>query len=112
MWSSVVYSGTVPAGILAPETGTKEGMPIRVLPYGYVAHDDASNPAAPVEVRITVGADDAIQEIHATWGGASSWSYRLSFSHLGSTPAPTVPDNVESLCVLRGIPCPPPTPGG
>jgi hypothetical protein len=109
---SVVYSGNVPAEVLAPETGTKEGMPIRVLPYGYVAHDDASNPAAPVEMRITVGADDAIQEIHATWGGASSWSYRLSFSGLGSTPAPTVPDNVESVCVLRGIPCPPPTPGG
>jgi hypothetical protein len=65
-----------------------------------------------VEVRIIVGPDDAIQEIHATWGGASSRSYRLSFSGLGSTPAPTVPDNVESLCVLRGIPCPPPTPGG
>jgi hypothetical protein len=65
-----------------------------------------------VEVRIIVGPDDAIQEIHATWGGASSRTYRLSFSGLGSTPAPTVPDNVESLCVLRGIPCPPPTPGG
>ena len=109
---SVVYRGTVPAEVLAPETGTKEGVPIRVLPYGYVAHDDASNPAAPIEVRITVGADEAIQEIHATRGGASSWSYLLSFSGLGSTPAPTVPDNVESLCVLRGIPCPPPTPGG
>jgi hypothetical protein len=109
---AVVYSGTVLAQVLAPETGTKEGMPIRVLPYGYVAHDDASDPGAPVEVRITVGADEAIREIHATWGGASSWSYRLSFSGLGSTPAPTVPDNVESLCVLRGIPCPPPTPGG
>jgi DNA-directed RNA polymerase specialized sigma24 family protein len=109
---SVVYSGTVPAGDFAPETGTKEGVPIRVLPYGYVAQDDASNPAARIEVRITVGADKAIQEIRATWSGASSWSYRLSFSGLGSTPAPTVPDNVESLCVLRGIPCPPPTPGG
>ncbi|HZY27698.1 MAG TPA: hypothetical protein VFE49_05510 [Jiangellaceae bacterium] len=87
-------------------------MTIRVLPYGYVAHDDASNPAAPIEVRITMGADEAIQEIHATWGGASSWSYRLSFSGFGSTPAPTVPDNVESLCVLRGTPCPQPTPSG
>jgi hypothetical protein len=109
---SVVYRGTVPAGVLASETGTKGGMSIRVLPYGYVAHDDASNPAALVEMHITVGPDDAIREIHANWGGASSWSYRLSFSGLGSTPAPTVPDTVESLCVLRGIPCPPPTPGG
>ena len=83
-----------------------------MLPYGYVAHDDASNPAAPVEVRITVEADDAIQEIHATWGGASSWSNRLSFSGLGSTPAPTMPDNVESLYVVGGVPCPPLTSGG
>ena len=106
---SVVYSGTVPAGVLAPEIGTKEGTPIRVLPYGYVAHDDASNADTPLDVRITVGVDEAIQEIHATWGGASSWSYRLSFSDLGSTPAPTVPDNVRSLCAERGVPCPPST---
>jgi hypothetical protein len=109
---SVVYGGTVPARVLAPETGTKDGELIRVLPYGYVAHDDASRPDAPVEVRITVGADEAIQEILATWGGASSWSYRLNFSDLGSTPAPTVPDNVRSLCVDRGVPCPPSGAGG
>jgi hypothetical protein len=111
---SVVYRGTVPAGVLAPETGTKEGAPIRVLPYGYVAHDDAADPDSPVEVRITVRADDTIGEIHASWGGDSSWSFRLRFSDLGSTPAPTAPDNVRSLCVDRGIPCPPPpsAPGG
>jgi hypothetical protein len=107
---SVVYRGTVPASVLAPETGTKEGVPIRVLPYGYVAHDDADNPDAPIEVRITVRADDTIGEIHASWGGGSSWSYRLRFSDLGSTPAPTAPANARSLCVERGIPCPPPIP--
>jgi hypothetical protein len=112
---STVYQGTVPAGVLAPETGTKEGQSIRVLPYGYVAHDDAEDPAAPLAVRLTVRADGTIAEIHATWGGASSWSYRLSFSDLGSTPAPTAPDNPRRLCVERGIPCPPPVatrPGG
>ena len=100
----------VPAGIIAPEAGTKEGVPIRVLPYGYVAHDDAANPDTPVVVRITVGADGTIEELHATWGGASSWSYRLSFSDLGSTPAPIAPANPRRLCVERGIPCPPPIP--
>jgi hypothetical protein len=44
-----------------------------------------------------VRADETIEEIHATWDDASSWSYRLSFSDLGSTPAPTAPDNVRSL---------------
>jgi hypothetical protein len=107
---SVVYHGTVPAGVLAWETGTKEGEPIRVLPYGYVAHDDAADPNAPVEVSITVRADQTIEEIHATWGGASSWSYTLSFTDLGSTPAPAAPQNASRLCAERGIPCPPPVP--
>ena len=108
---AVVYRGTVPAGVLAPETGTKEGEPIRVLSYGYVAHDDAADPGTPVVVRITVGPDQTIREILATWGGASAWSYRLSYTDLGSTPAPTAPSNVRSLCSLRHVPCPPPAPG-
>jgi len=29
--------------------------------------------------------DGTIGEIHATWGGGSSWSYRLTYSDLGST---------------------------
>jgi len=111
---SIVYRGTVPAGVLARETATKEGAPIRVLPYGYVAHDDASNPDAPIDVRTTVRPDETIEEVHATWGGASSWSYRLSFSDLGSTPAPTAPGNPQPMCVEPGVPCPPPiaAPGG
>jgi hypothetical protein len=107
---ATVYQGTVPAGVLAPETGTKEGQQIRVLPYGYVAHDDAEDPAAPVAISITVRAEGTIAEIHASWGGASSWSYRLTISDLGSTPAPTAPENARQLCVVRGIPCPPPLP--
>jgi hypothetical protein len=108
---AVVYRGTVPAGVLAPETGTKEGAPIRVLPYGYIAHDDAADADTPVTVSITVGADQTIREIHATWGGGSAWSYRLTYSDLGSTPAPTAPSNVSSLCSIRHVPCPPPTSG-
>ena len=41
---STVYSGTVAAGLIARETGFKEGQPIRVLPFGYVAHDEAADP--------------------------------------------------------------------
>jgi hypothetical protein len=82
---STVYLGQVPAGALARETGVKEGEILRVLPYGYVAHDDASNPANLIDVAITVGADGTIGEILATWGGESTWSYRLTFSDLGST---------------------------
>jgi hypothetical protein len=88
---STVYAGRVAAGELARESGYKEGQPIRVFPFGYVAHDDAANPASPVNVAITVNRDGLIREILATWRGASAWTYRLSYSGLGSTPAPPAP---------------------
>ena len=94
---STVYRGMVPAGALARETGHKEGEELRVLPYGYVAHDDANNPATLIEISISVVPDGSIGEIHATWGGEATWSYRLTFSDLGSTPAPEKPENVQPL---------------
>ena len=44
---STVHTGTVAAGLIARETGFKEGEAIRVLPFGYVAHDEAADPEAP-----------------------------------------------------------------
>jgi hypothetical protein len=60
---STVYSGAVPAGLIARETGFKEGQPIRVFPFGYVAHDEAANPAALLDTSVTVGADGVVREI-------------------------------------------------
>jgi hypothetical protein len=95
---STVYSGTVAAGLIARETGFKEGQSIRVLPFGYVAHDEAANPAAPLQVSVTVGADGIVREIAVTWGaGASQWVYRVTYSGLGTTPAPTAPANARPL---------------
>ncbi len=94
---STIYQGHIPAGALARETGTKGGTEIRVLPYGYVAHDEASNPSSQVAITITVGPDSRIQEIAATWGGASNWTLRLTYFDLGSAPALSKPDNVEPL---------------
>lgn len=88
---STVYAGTIAAGELARESGYKGGQPIRVFPFGYVAHDDAADPASPVHITISVGRDGLIKEILATWGGESAWTYRLSYSGLGSTPAPHAP---------------------
>ena len=92
---STVYHGKVPAGALARESGVKEGETIRVLPYGNVAHDDASDPTSSIDISITVGPDGTIREIHATWGGGSAWSYRLIFSNLGTTGPLAKPNNVE-----------------
>jgi hypothetical protein len=94
---STVYQGKVPAGSLARETGVKDGENLRVLPFGNVAHDDAADPANLIDISIAVGADGTIDEIHATWGGGSSWSYRLSYRDLGSTAAIERPANVEEL---------------
>jgi hypothetical protein len=95
---ATVYSGAVAAGLIAREAGFKEGQSIRVLPFGYVAHDEAANPAAPLQAAVTVGADGIVREIAVTWGaGASQWVYRVSYSALGTTPAPTAPANPEPL---------------
>jgi hypothetical protein len=92
-----VYDGKVVAGALARETGVKDGESLRVLPYGYVAHDDASKPEALIDVSITVGSDGTIDEILASWGGEASWTYRLDFSDLGDTPPLEAPMEFRPL---------------
>jgi hypothetical protein len=95
---STVYSGTVAAGLVARESGFKEGRSIRVLPFGYVAHDEADNPAAPLQAAVTVGADGIVREITVTWGtSASAWRYTVAYSHLGATPAPVAPKARDPL---------------
>jgi hypothetical protein len=91
---STVYSGAVAAGLIARETGFKEGQAIRVLPFGYVAHEQAADPAARLEAAVTVGADDIVRRIAVTWPG---WTYTVAYSELGSTPAPTAPANARPL---------------
>jgi hypothetical protein len=91
---STVYSGTAAAGLIARETGFKEGQPIRVLPFGYVAHDEAADAAAPLDVAITVGADGIVRQITVTWGtSASAWAYTVAYSGLGTTAVPDAPAN-------------------
>jgi hypothetical protein len=95
---ATVYSGTVAAGLVARETGVKEGRPIRVLPFGYVAHDEAANAPSALDVDVTVAADGIVRQIAATWGtSASAWTYTVTYSDLGATPAPVVPANARPL---------------
>jgi hypothetical protein len=95
---STVYSGTVAAGLIARETGFKEGQPIRVLPFGYVAHDEAANPTNLLQVAVTVSAGGVVREIAVRWGtSASAWTYTVAYSRLGTTPAPIAPANARPL---------------
>jgi hypothetical protein len=95
---STVYSGAVAAGLIARETGFKEGQHIRVFPFGYVAHDEAADPDAPLQAAVTVGADGVVREINVTWGTeASAWRYTVAYGHLGATPAPVAPEGARPL---------------
>jgi hypothetical protein len=95
---SAVYTGTIAAALLARETGFKEGQHIRVLPFGYVAHDDAADPDSQLRTTVTTGANGVVREIAVRW---ASWSYTATYSGLGTTPAPVAPANAKSLEDLR-----------
>jgi hypothetical protein len=95
---SVFYSGTVAAALLARETGFKEGQHIRALPFGYVAHDEAADPDSQLQTTVTTGADGVVREIATRWG---TWRYTVTYSELGTTPAPIAPENAKSLEDLR-----------
>ena len=97
---STVYSGSVKAGLIASETGFKEGRAIRVFPFGYVAHDQAADPGALLDAAVTVGADGVVREVVVSWG---TWVYRVSYSELGTTAAPEAPANARSLLRERGL---------
>ena len=106
---STVYRGTVAAGLIARETGFKEGRAIRVFPFGYVAHDEAANPESQLDVAVTVSPEGVVREIAVTWGAsASSWVYTVAYSALGATAAPVVPPNAISLQEWRVSQLPPP----
>jgi hypothetical protein len=91
---TTVYRGRVPAGQIARETGFKEGQSIRVLPFGYVAHDEAADPGNLLDTAVTVGADGVVRQIAVTWG---TWTYTVTYSALGSTPAILAPANARPL---------------
>ena len=91
---ATVYSGSVAASLIARETGFKEGESLRVLPFGYVAHDEAANPEALLDVAVTVGADGIVREIAVNWG---TWTYSVDYSGLGTTPPLVAPANARDL---------------
>lgn len=93
---STVYTGTVAARLVAPESGFKEGEHIRVFPFGYVAHDEAADPDEPLEVSITVDAGGLIRELAVAWGGSgSAWTYTVTYSDLGATAPIVAPANAQ-----------------
>lgn len=97
---STVYSGAVAAGLIARESGSKEGQAIRVLPFGHVAHDQAADPASRLQTAVTVGPEGVVREIAVTWG---RWKYTVAYSRLGDTAVPQAPPNARDLLRERSI---------
>jgi hypothetical protein len=95
---STVYSGKVPAGLIATGSGFKAGQALRVFPFGYVAHDEAADPAALLDTAVTVGTGGVVKQIAVTWG---TWSYTVSYAGLGTTAAIVAPKNARSLLKER-----------
>jgi hypothetical protein len=81
-------------------TESKEGQAIRVFPFGYVAHDAAADPASLLDTAVTVGSDGVIRKIAVTWG---TWTYTVTYSDLGSTPALVAPADAKSMRELRRV---------
>ena len=65
-----------------------------MLPFGYVAHDAAADPASLLDTSITVGAEGVIRKLAVTWG---TWTYTVTYDGLGSTPAPAAPADAKQL---------------
>jgi hypothetical protein len=80
--------------------GFKEGHAIRVLPFGYVVHDEAADPAALLQAEITLDPDGIVRELAVSWG---TWRYTVAYSGLGATPAPRVPANARDLKAERRL---------
>lgn len=59
-----------------------------MFPFGYVAHDEAADPAAPLNVALTVGTGGVVRKIAVGWGtSASAWRYTVTYSNLVTTSA-------------------------
>jgi hypothetical protein len=97
---STVYSGAVPARLIARETGFKEGQAIRVLPFGSVAQGEAANPAALLDTAVTVGSDGIVRKLAVEWG---TWTYAIAYSKLGEGAAVRAPANAIPMKEWRRL---------
>ncbi len=68
-----------------------------MFPFGYVAHDEAADPSAPLDTAVTVGVDGAVREIALTWGRGAAWTYTVTYSSLGTAAALVAPANARPL---------------
>jgi hypothetical protein len=91
---STVYRGQVAAGSVARKTGFKGGEALRVLPFGYVAHGAAGDPAALLSATLVVGADGAVREISVAW---ETWRYTVTYRGLGTGAPLEAPENARPL---------------
>jgi hypothetical protein len=65
-----------------------------VLPFGFVAHDEADGPASRLDAAVTVGPEGVVREVALAWGTSR---YTVAYGRLGSTAALVAPANARPL---------------
>ena len=95
---STAYSGKVAAGLIARETGIKDGRAIRVLPFGNVANGRAADASALLDTTVTVAPDGVVRELAVSWG---TWTYAVAYSKLGAGQPVRAPANAVPMSEWR-----------
>ena len=89
---SVSYSATTTVAAIQSQDWGLAGLPEASQPSFKVL-----DTSTPVAITVTVGADGLIRELKLDWTGdlpgeAFAWSYKTTYSQLGTAPAITAPD--------------------
>ena len=89
---SVSYSATTTVAAIQSQDWSLSGLPMANQPSFKVL-----DTSTPVAVTVTVGADGLIRELKLDWTGdlpgeAFAWSYKTTYSQLGTAPVITAPD--------------------
>jgi hypothetical protein len=56
----------------------REHSPALQCPFGYVAHDEAADPAALLDTAVTVGSDGIVRKIAVSWASKGSYEVRVA----------------------------------
>jgi hypothetical protein len=78
-------------------TDAMTGLTTRQLGDGSTVYR-GTDPAAPLDTAVSVGADGIFRELVVTWGaGATAWTYRLAHRDLGETTDLVAPADARPL---------------
>jgi hypothetical protein len=101
---STTYAGTTTVAAIESQDWSLNGLPMASQPSFKVL-----DTSTPVAMRVTVGAEGLIRELKLDWtldlpGEASVWSYKSTYSELGSAPAIEAPQPDHTVTTDSRVP--------